>query len=304
MSTEVDDLQYTRPAQLTETIHRDVYPLLSPDNPANNQQGKIIVITGGGSGIGAATARIWIRAGAEGVVIAGRRREVLEKTAEELNSLSQGKTKILAIPADVGSEKDVQNLFLEVKKSFGRTADVVVANAGKVIDLLPAAEESIDTWWSVYEINLKGLHNTVIHWIRSQPNPKEPEGTLINIASGLAGFAIPGDSAYGLSKLAGQRYIEYIGLDYPKIRAFTTMPGIVMTDILAEWLWPYAKDHVDLTGALALYLSTSRADFLKSSMISVNWDLETIEAHKAEVEAGALKIAYNPLLPMAGGKGW
>lgn len=53
MSTEVDDLQYTRLAQLTGTIHRDVYPLISPDNPANNQQGKIILITGGGSGIGA-----------------------------------------------------------------------------------------------------------------------------------------------------------------------------------------------------------------------------------------------------------
>lgn len=182
------------------------------------------------------------------------------------------------------------------------------------------------------------MHNTVVNWIRSQPNPKDPEGTLINVASGLAGFVVPGGSAYGSSKLAGQRYVEYIGVgkwmsqhregvedwqsahqsrwpsadrtllghqpDYPRIRAFTTIPGIVLTDILADWLLPYAKDHVDLTGALALYLSSSRADFLKSSMISVNWDLETIEAHRTEVEAGALKIAYNPLLPMGGGKGW
>lgn len=74
--------------------------------------------------------------------------------------------------------------------------------------------------------------------------------------------------------------------------------------MLHEWLLPYAKDHVDLVGALALYLSSSRADFLKGSMISVNWDLETIEKHKEEVEKGALKITYNPLLPIAGGKGW
>lgn len=39
-------------------------------------------------------------------------------------------------------------------------------------------------------------------------------------------------------------------------------------------------------------------------MVSVNWDLETIEEHKEEVEKGALKITYNPLLPLAGGKGW
>lgn len=49
----VDDLQWTRPVQLTEKIHREVYDLISPENPANNQKGKIIVITGGGTGIGA-----------------------------------------------------------------------------------------------------------------------------------------------------------------------------------------------------------------------------------------------------------
>ena len=44
-------LDYTLPFQLTKTIHRDVYDLVSPDNPANSQKGKIIVITGGGTGI-------------------------------------------------------------------------------------------------------------------------------------------------------------------------------------------------------------------------------------------------------------
>ena len=92
--------------------------------------------------------------------------------------------------------------------------------------------------------------------------------------------------------------------DYPKIRAFTTIPGIVATDILEEWLRPFAKDAVDLTGGLALYLSSSRADFLKSSLISVNWDLETIEKHQEEVAQGALQSHWIPLLPIFGGKGW
>jgi len=56
------------------------------------------------------------------------------------------------------------------------------------------------------------MHNTVVHWIRSQANPKEPEGTFINVSSGLAGFKIPGGSSYGSSKLAGHRYTEYVGL--------------------------------------------------------------------------------------------
>ncbi|KEF59475.1 uncharacterized protein A1O9_04319 [Exophiala aquamarina CBS 119918] len=305
MSTS-DDLLWTLPVQLTETLHRDIYDLISPENPANNQQGKIILITGGGSGIGAAAARVWVRAGAEGVVIAGRREDVLQKTAVELTLLGQGKTKILAVPTNIASENDVENLYAEVKKRFGRTADVVIANAGAVPPTKPLAELDINTWWAGYEVNVKGMHNTVVHWIRSQANPKEPEGTFINVSSGLAGIKIPGGSAYGSSKLAGHRYTEYIGLDYPKIRAFTTIPGVVMTDVLKEeeWLHPFAKDAPEMTGGLALYLSSSRADFLKSSLISVNWDLETIEAHKKEVEEGALQAHWIPLLPMAGGKGW
>lgn len=97
-----------------------------------------------------AAARVWVRAGAEGVVIAGRRKEALQKIAEELTSLSQGKTKILAVPADVVSEKSIENLFAEVKKTFGRTADVVVANAGIAPPSVPLAEQAIDTWWSAY----------------------------------------------------------------------------------------------------------------------------------------------------------
>ena len=72
---------------------------------------------------------MWVRAGAEGVVIAARRKEVLDKTAAELESLSKGSTKVLAIPTDISKEAETQRLFDETKKTFGRTADVVLSNA-------------------------------------------------------------------------------------------------------------------------------------------------------------------------------
>lgn len=52
MAQAIDPNSYTYPFQLTKTIHRDPYPFLSPEAPGNSQKGKIIVITGGGSGIG------------------------------------------------------------------------------------------------------------------------------------------------------------------------------------------------------------------------------------------------------------
>jgi hypothetical protein len=66
----------------------------------------------------------------------------------------------------------------------------------------------------------------------------------------------------------------------------------------------YAKDEPEQTGCLALYLASSRADYLKGSLTSVNWDLEEMEAHKADIEKGLLKIKWVPILPASGGTGF
>jgi NADP-dependent 3-hydroxy acid dehydrogenase YdfG len=67
-----------------------------------------------------------------------------------LKELNKGTTKILAISTDLKVEREVENLFQQVNKVFGRAADVVIANAGLLSDLKPMAEESVSTWWSVY----------------------------------------------------------------------------------------------------------------------------------------------------------
>ena len=91
-----------------------------------------------------------MRAGATGVVIAGRRKEKLDESASILNGLGKGTTKVLAVQTDLKIEREVENLFEQVKKTFGRPADVVIANAGWVSPIKPLAEEAISTWWSVY----------------------------------------------------------------------------------------------------------------------------------------------------------
>lgn len=67
----------------------------------------------------------------------------------------------------------------------------------------------------------------------------------------------------------------------------------------------FALDHADLTGMLALYLSTSRADFLRGGLMSVNWDIEETEAHKDEILRGRLlDLKWVQILPVGGGKGF
>lgn len=301
--SQPDPNAYTTPFMATKTPRREPYPAILPTNPANSQKGKIIIITGASAGIGAAAARVWAQAGAEGVVIAARGLPALQKVARDLQS-TYPNTKTLAVKADITSTEEVKNLFASVQKTFGRPADFLLNNAGYLEDGKLIGETSADDWWKTFEINLKGGYNMIHQFIQSQPNPKEPQGTIVTVSSGRAGISGAGGSSYNIAKLAEQRLSEHLQVEYPSLRVFTTMPGIVPTGMTSEFWIPFAKDHADLTGMQALYLVQPRADYLKGSMVGVNWDVEELEQHKKEIlEKKALQTSWMPVLPINGGKG-
>ncbi|KAH6710635.1 hypothetical protein BKA61DRAFT_489056 [Leptodontidium sp. MPI-SDFR-AT-0119] len=302
MVGELDPDQWSTPFLATKTLRRDPYPAISPSNPANSQKDRIIIITGASVGIGEAAAKVWARAGAKGIVVTSRNIDSLNKVADELRVINPSTT-VLAIKTDIVNESDVKNLFVEIQQTFGRAADVLLNNAGYLEDS-SIADTPVDTWWKAMEINVKGLYSMTHHFINSQPNPKESTATVITVSSGRAGFTTADGSAYNISKIAEQRFNEHLQIELPNLRTFTTMPGIVMTAMQQEAFFPFAKDHVDLTGMLALYLVQPRADFLKGSMVSVNWDVEELEGHKEEiVEKKALMTSWMPILPINGGRG-
>jgi hypothetical protein len=85
---------------------------------------------------------------------------------------------------------------------------------------------------------------------------------------------------------------------------FTCFPGLVMTDMIQEFAKPWAIDHAEMVGSLALYLSLTRADFLRGSIVSVNWDVLEMEAQQKRLAAEKmLKVSWLPALPLEGGKG-
>lgn len=93
--------------------------------------------------------------------------------------------------------------------------------------------------------------------------------------------------------------------EYPTLRSFTLLPGIVHTSMIIRENQIYGQDHVDLTGMMSLYLSTPRANYLRGGLASVNWDIEEMEAHKDEiVRENLLKIKWVPILPASGGAGF
>lgn len=117
---------YTRPSQLKKTMRRRLYPTINPSKPELSAAGKVVIITGAGSGVGYDTATAWATAGASGIVLAGRNVDVLNAAAENVKSIDKD-IPTLVQKSDVTSEAEVRELYEKINEKFGR-ADVVVNN--------------------------------------------------------------------------------------------------------------------------------------------------------------------------------
>jgi NAD(P)-dependent dehydrogenase (short-subunit alcohol dehydrogenase family) len=113
--------------------------------------GKVAVITGGGTGIGKAIGKAFAEEGCD-LVLAARNAERLNESASEIAALG---VKTLAVPTDVASESDVIALFQKAMDEFGRV-DLLVNNAG-VIAGDPIEELSLEKWRAVFSVNVDGL---------------------------------------------------------------------------------------------------------------------------------------------------
>lgn len=129
--------------------HHDVYPAISPAHTLKAAaKGKIVLITGGGTGIGKATAHAFAQANAKMVIITGRRIEKLEAAKVSIETESQA-CRVLALSCDVKDEKSVKNLFAELKTQ-GLTVDVLVNNAGTRESKGQIVDTDPKTWWGDY----------------------------------------------------------------------------------------------------------------------------------------------------------
>ncbi|KAG9236771.1 hypothetical protein BJ875DRAFT_419536 [Amylocarpus encephaloides] len=283
MSANFDADAYSRPACITKTMHREPNPTLSPSpaDPSNTQSGMIILITGGGTGIGAGITKTFALAKETGVIVAGRRLEPLEQIATSLKRINSD-INVLTLQVDVNDNKAVESLFDKAKAHYGRLPDVVVSNAGYIEKPILVCKQETNDWWKGFEVNLKGTYSLLHHFIKGQGD--DPVGTFVSVGSAVAGMNPPTRSAYAISKLAQQRLMECTHLEYPTLRVFTIHPGIVATPFTDDGeLAPFAKDHPELAGQLIGYLAQSRADYARGGYISVNWDVLEIEANKKRI---------------------
>ena len=144
-------------------------------------KGKVIVVTGGGSGLGKAMTKYFLELGAQ-VAITSRDLEKLKNTAQELESKTGGTC--LPIQCDVRHYEEVENMLQEVLKAFGKV-DVLLNNAaGNFIS--PTERLSANAFDTVIDIVLKGTKNCTLafgkHWI----DTKQKSSTVLNIVTTYA----------------------------------------------------------------------------------------------------------------------
>ena len=154
--------------------------------------GKVVLVTGGGRGIGKGIARGMVKEGAK-VAISGRSEETLTAAKTELEGLGG---EVLAVPTDVTDENQVEKLFQAVIGGFGRL-DVLVNNAG-AFDGGALDELSLEAWNRVIATNLTGpfLCTRAAFAIMK----KQGGGRIINVSSISAQRVRPRSAAYSASK--------------------------------------------------------------------------------------------------------
>ncbi len=177
--------------------------------------GRRVLITGGGSGVGASLARGFASAGAD-VVIAGRRLESLRRTAA-------GQASIRAVEADVTDEASVKAMF-----AAAGPCDIVIANAGAA-DSVPFARTTLEQWNAMLAVNLTGVFLTLREGLIQMPG----WGRLIAVAStaGLKGY--PYVAAYTAAKHGVVGLTRALALEVAKkpITVNAICPGFLDTEM-------------------------------------------------------------------------
>jgi NAD(P)-dependent dehydrogenase (short-subunit alcohol dehydrogenase family) len=241
-------------------------------------ENKVVIVTGGTSGIGRATALAFAAEGAH-VVVAGRREA---EGAESLELIERAGGKGLFVKTDVSREDEIEALVARTVEHFGRL-DIAFNNAGVLLDRGPITDVTDETIDRTFGINVRGVALCMKHEIPAML--KTGGGVIVNTASVLGIRPVPGLSIYNASKFAVIGLTKTAALEFAKqgIRINAVCPAIIETEMTAGLKNdPAREEHMrsahpigrfgkpEEIAASVLYLSSPTSGFVTGVSLPVD----------------------------------
>ncbi|KAB5578062.1 hypothetical protein GE09DRAFT_539178 [Coniochaeta sp. 2T2.1] len=267
----------------TSAWHTKRYPSISPTRPELSAKGKTVLITGGGTGIGAETARSFAEAGASRIALLGRREGPLLSTKASIER-DFTNTEIFVSSTDVTIKSAVDVAF-SAFLGHGKL-DVLVSGAALTGTQDPVSAVEGTKFLEVLEQNVSGALFVAQAFLRYASTT----AVAINISSNAAHVNwSPNFAAYSTAKLAVFRLWDSVASSHPNLSIFHVQPGVVDTDMNREAggiKGVGAEDHVSLPACFNVWLASPEARFLKGRFLWANWDVDELKARQREIETG------------------
>ncbi|RDW70556.1 SDR family NAD(P)-dependent oxidoreductase [Aspergillus mulundensis] len=284
----------------TPKTHRHTYEAINPKRPSLSQKGRTILITGGASGIGYAISRAFAVAGADRVIILGRRADAVAEAAVSLRAevAAEGNLKgeIQGRVGDISSLESIDALW-DGLAAENITVDVVVLNAASFSKAAPVLEIGVHTLLEDYRVNVLAGYRFAQR-LKGQEGGAGGKKYLLNVSSIAAhdSNTAPTNLNYGASKNAAALLFQLMAREVPaqQMQIISFHPGAVLTEKArahgyTEDTLPW--DDVDVPAHFSVWAASEEASFLHGRFVHATWDVgELMEGEKRALIDGDLEL--------------